>query len=81
MKFKQYNEQMDAYTDFLTTLYNIMMRQCTTALEDQIKLHIDYATANQNRVELLHIIKQLTYFFEDHKKLSDALCEVKEGFY
>ena len=71
---------MDAYTDFLANLYNIVMGQCTTVLEDWIKSHIDYTTGNQNGVELLCIIKQLTYSFEDHKKLSDALCEVKDGF-
>ena len=57
------------------------MGQCTTTLEDQIKSHVDYAAASQDGVQLLQIIKQLTFSFKDHKKLSDALCDVKEGFY
>ena len=32
-------------------------------------------------VQLLQIIKQLTYSFKDCKKFSDALCDIKEGFY
>ena len=81
VQFKQYNERLEDYHDFLTNLYNLIMGQCTIDLEDQIKSHVDYAAASQDGVQLLQIIKQLTYSLEDCKKLSDALCDLREGFY
>ena len=57
------------------------MGQCTVGLEEHIKSHADYESASQNGIALLQIIKQLTYSFEDRRKLADALCEVKEGYY
>ena len=81
VKFKKYNEETDAYNDFLAHLYNLVMGQCTVGLEEHIKSHADYESASQNGIALLRIIKQLTYSFEDRRKLADALCEVKEGYY
>ena len=81
VKFKKYNEETNAYNDFLAHLYNLAMGQCTVGLEDHIKSHADYESASQNGIALLQIIKQLTYSFEDRRKLADALCEVKEGYY
>ena len=57
------------------------MGQCTLGLEEHIKSHADYESASQNGITLLLIIKKLTYSFEDRRKLADALCEVKEGYY
>ena len=81
LQIRKYDEQTEAYNGFLTNLHSIVMGQCTDALADKIKSHIDYATANQDGIYLLRIIKQLTYSFEDRHKLSDALCDVMEGFY
>ena len=81
VKFKKYNEETDAYNDFLAHLYNLVMGQCTVGLEEHIKSHADYKSASQNGIALLRIIKQLTYSFDDRRKLADALCEVKEGYY
>ena len=78
---KKYNEQTEAFTDFLANLYSVMIGQCTEALADKTKSHVDYARVNQNSIRLPQIIKQLTYSFKDRRKLSDALCEVMEGFY
>ena len=77
---KKYDEQTEALTDFLANLYSVVISQCTEALEDKIKSHVDYTRASQNGTRLLKIVKQLTYSFEDRRKLSDALCEVMEGF-
>ena len=81
VKFKKYNEGTDAYNDFLAYLYNLVMGQCTVRLEEHIKSHADYESASQNGIAFLRIIKQLTHSFEDRRKLADALCEVKEGYY
>ena len=65
VKFKKYNEETNAYNDFLTHLYNLVMGQYTVGLEEHIKSHADYESASQNSIALLQIIKQLIYSFED----------------
>ena len=65
----------------LPTYITSSLGQCTTTLEDRIKSRVDYTAASQDGVQLLQIIKQLTYSFEDCKKLFDAPCDVKEGIY
>ena len=47
VKFKKYNEETDAYNDFLAHLYNLVMGQCTVGLEEHIKSHEDYESASQ----------------------------------
>ena len=81
MDLKKYDEQTEAFTDFLANLYSIVISHCTEVLADKIKSHVDYARANQNSIRLLEIVKQLTYSFKDRRKLSDALYEVMEDFY
>jgi hypothetical protein len=54
---------------------------CTEALEEQLKSHEDFPAAHNDGVALLQIIKQLTYSFEEHCFLADALTDVKENFY
>jgi hypothetical protein len=44
-------------------------------------LHEDFPAAHNDGVALLQIIKRLTYSFEDHRFLADALTDVKENFY
>ena len=62
-------------------LYNVVLGQCTEALEDRLRSHKDFPAANNNGVALLLIIKHLMYSFEECCKLVDALMEVKEQFY
>ena len=50
VKFKKYNEETDAYNDFLAHLYNLVMGQCTVRLEEHIKSHGDYESASQNGI-------------------------------
>ena len=46
IQIKWYEDQWDAYRDFLANLYNLM-------LEDKIKSHADFVAANQNDILLL----------------------------
>ena len=64
-ELKKHDEQSKVYRDFLANLYSIVLGQCTEALVDKIMSHTDNVEANQNRILLLCIIKQLTYSFED----------------
>ncbi len=62
-------------------LYNTVFGQCTEGLQAKLKSHPEFRAADQNGIELLALIKELTYTFEERSKLSDALCDVKEYFY
>jgi hypothetical protein len=81
MELKEHREKIQHYQNFRAGLYNVVMGQCTEALEDRLKLHEDYPAANNDGIALLVIIKRLTYSFEERRKLVDALTDVKENFY
>jgi hypothetical protein len=69
------------YANFRAGLYNVVLGQCTEALEERLKSHQDFPSAHNDGVALLQIIKQLTYSFEERRFLADALTDVKENFY
>jgi hypothetical protein len=75
LELKEYN------SNFRAGLYNVVFGQCSKALQDKLKSHLDFPSAYQDGIVLLLIIKTLTYTFEESRKLADALCEIKEMFY
>jgi hypothetical protein len=78
---KAHGMRMQEYSNFRSGLYNVILGQCTEALQDKLKSHTDFAAAYQDGIELLTLIKELAYSFEERRKLSDALCNRKEVFY
>ena len=60
---KKYEEQTETFTDFLANLFCVMIRQCTEVLVDKIKLHVDSARANQDRIKLLQHNQTVDVFF------------------
>ena len=81
LEIKEHRDRVHHYDDFRAGLYNVVLGQCTDALEDRLKSHPDFPAAANNGIALLVIIKRLTYTFEERRKLADALNDVKEGFY
>jgi hypothetical protein len=81
VEIKEHYEKIQRYENFRAGLYNVVLGQCTEALEDRLKSHQDFLAANKNSIALLIIIKRLTYSFEEWRKLVDALTDVKEKFY
>jgi hypothetical protein len=79
--YKEYQAKLQEFSNFRAGLYNVVLGQCTDALQDKLKSHTDFPGAYQDGIALLKIIKVLTYSFEDRRKLSEALCEIKETFY
>ena len=65
LELKKHDEQSRGVQRNLAYLFSVVLGQCTEALADKIKSHIDYVGANQNGILLLCIIKQLSYSFED----------------
>jgi hypothetical protein len=78
LDIKEHRVKVQEYSNFQAGLYNDVFGQCTEALHDKLKSH---PAADQAGIELLAIIKELTYTFEQRRNLSDALCDVKEQFY
>ena len=79
--YKEHQIRAQEYSNFKAGLYNVVLGQCTDALQDKLKSHPDFPMAYQDGIALLTIIKTLTYTFEERRKLSDALCDLKEMFY
>ena len=78
---KEYANQVKVYKDFKARLYQIIIGQCTPALEDRLKSHSQWASIQQDGLGLLKVIKTITYTFEERRYLFDAVYEVKEEFY
>ena len=82
--YKRYSEDTIAYGDFQANLFSLVLGQCTEGLQDKLKSHTDYETteAAQDGVELLKIVKELTYSFETNQKnRAQALCEMTKKLY
>jgi hypothetical protein len=62
-------------------LYNLVLGQCSDALQDKLKSHRAFDSSNQDGVALLSLIKQLTHTFEEQVFLPDATASVIRDFY
>ena len=81
MDIKEYHEKLKVFASFRAGLYSLVLGQCTDALQERLKSHRDYEAANQDGIQLLVIIRSLIHTFEENRKLSDAIMDVKEKFY
>jgi hypothetical protein len=81
LDIREHRVKAQEYSNFKAGLYNVVFGQCTEALQDRLKSHEHFPNAQQNGIALLTIIKTLTYTFEERRKLSDTLSDVKEQYY
>ena len=81
MDIKEYREKLKVFAILRAGLYSLVLGQCTDALQERLKSHHDYQNANQDGIALLVIIRSLIHTFEENRKLSDAIMDVKEKFY
>ena len=79
--YKEYMIKMQEYTNFSSGLYNLVMGQCTEALNEHLKSHEDFVGANQNGIALLVLIRSLLHTFKECCKLADGLSDMKMAFY
>jgi hypothetical protein len=77
LDIKEHRVKEQEYEKFRAGLYNVVLGQCTEAL----KSHTKFPGVYQDGISLLVIIKTLTYSFKEQRKLTDALCKIKEMFY
>jgi hypothetical protein len=78
LEIKEFRVKEQEYPNFQAGLYNLVLGQCTEALQDKLKSCTHFPNAYQDGIAVLMIIKMLTYTFEEHRKLADA---IKEMFY
>ena len=81
LDIKEHFTKLQEYSNFRAGLYNRVFGQCTESLQDKLKSHQGFLAAYQDGIELLILIKELIFTFEEQRKLSDALCDIKENFY
>ena len=62
-------------------VFSLVLGQCTDALQECLKSHHDFQAASQDGIALLVIILSLIHTFEENRKLSNAILDVKEKFY
>ena len=65
MDLKKYSEKEAKYASFRAGLYTVVFGQCTEPLKDKLKAYPDFASADQDRIVLLRIIKLVLYSFEE----------------
>jgi hypothetical protein len=80
-EMKDHRIKVQEYANFRAGLYNLVFGQCSEALQDKLRSHVDFSNAYQDGIALLTIIKVLTFSFEQRRKMADALSEIKESFY
>ena len=78
---KKHSDREEEHTNFKARLYTVVLGQCTETLEDRLKSNADWLNAQQDGIELLRLIKTVTYTFEERRYLPEALLDVKEEFY
>ena len=81
LEVKEHKVKEQEYSNFWAGLYNVVLGQCTEALQDKLKSHTNFPEAYQDGIALLTIIKTIMYTFEECHKLADTLCDIKEMFY
>ena len=81
MDLKEYREKLKVFANFRAGLNSLVLGQCTDALQEHLKSHHDYQAASQDGIALLVIIRSLIHTFEENRKLSDAIMDVKEKCY
>ena len=77
MDLKKYSEKEAEYASFRAGLYTIVFGQCTEPLKDKLKVHPDFAGADQDGIALLKIIKLILYSFEEATHEEDELNDLK----
>jgi hypothetical protein len=79
----QYVKQLDQRDINIQTLYSLVWGQCTDAMQAKVEATSRFNTisANNDGIELLKTIKQVSYNFQSQKYLPHAVHEAKRRFF
>jgi hypothetical protein len=78
---RQHENRVQVNKIFRSSLYNLVLGQCSDALQDKLKSHRDFSACNQDDIALLIIIKAFAHSFADQLFLPDAAATVIREFY
>ena len=84
MAYKKQLEQTEVYQNFLAGLFNLLLGQCTEIMKDKLQARAEYDEINraQNGVELLALIKQITFTYDDNRRYEvEARDDFKAKFF
>ena len=81
MDLKEYREKLKVFANCRAGHFSLVLGQCTDALQERLKSHHDYQAASQDGIALFVIIRSLIHTFEENRKLSNAILDVKGKFY
>lgn len=79
----QYVKRMDQLGTNITALYSLVWGQCTDAMQAKVKAANGFASAAADRdgLELLKLLKDISFNFESQKKLHHAIHDTKRRFF
>lgn len=81
LAIKEHQLKVQEFKNFQAGLYNVVLGQCTEALQDMLKSNPTFTEAYQDGIALLKIIEAITYTYEENRKQSDALNMITKMFY
>jgi len=81
LDLKDYRVHAIEYPAFRSGLYNVVLGQCTDALQDKLKFHPNFESANQDGITLLRIITVILYLFDQACHQEDKMMMIKTAFY
>lgn len=79
----QYVKRLDQLEENIRTLYSLIWGQCSEVMQAKLEAMPEYAVASNDNdgVELLKLVKTISFNFQSQKYLHQAVHEAKRRFY
>ena len=84
MVYKKQLEQTERYQNFLAGLFKLLLGLCTKITKDKLQAWAEYDEINwaQNGIELLALIKQMTFTYDNNRRYEvEARDDFKAKFF
>ena len=78
---KEYREKAKIFEDFKAQLFLVIFGQCTDAMQDHIRSHRDFDSADGDGIQLLKLLKQNMHSVEEDQHVGESVLEIKEAFF
>jgi hypothetical protein len=80
LDIEEQRRKVQEYVNFHQGLYNVVLDPCTESLQDKLKSYSEFGLAHKYGIELLLLIKELTYPFEERKRYLTHCVKSKKMF-
>ena len=83
LNWKKHEEKVQAWREFCSCLYHVVLGQCTLSLQEEILAHADHEAAINNGIELLCIIHSILHSVNGtgDPNLAESYREIKEMWF